>query len=154
MRKMKWILTVVAILIMSVGFANSNKEADIKKCEITSIDVFVNKNIKAIWTLDYNGEESPITVVKHKNINGIQYVVHSKYFDVTYASTETGFGTVDMKKSCVMVHKKISKAVINKNEWKKQRILTPNKISDDTAVGLISSYLPHLINDGYTHILN
>ena len=81
MKNMKWILTVVAVLIMSVGFANSKeKKTDIKNCEITMIDIFVNKNINAIWTLDYNGEESPVTVVKHKTLNGAQYVVHSKYY--------------------------------------------------------------------------
>ena len=153
MKNKKWILTAVAILIMSVVFASPKVEkTDIKNCEITKTSIIVNKDVKAIWTLNYNAD-SPITVVKHKNLDGTQYVVHSKYFDVTYAATETGFGTVDMMKSFTMVNKKISKAVINYKEWEKQKVLTTDKVTDEIAIGLISSYLPDLINEGYVHLL-
>jgi hypothetical protein len=37
---------------------------------------------------------------------------------------------------------------------KNQQIITPNKVDDEKALGLIASYLPDLLNDGYTHLLN
>jgi len=155
MKKVKIILTIVAIFIMTIGFANTeNVKNDFTKCEITMVDdVFVDKDIKAMWTLNYSGEDTPITVIKHKTTKGIEYVVHSKYFDVSYASTKNGFGTVDVRRSCVIIPKKISNVIINQNEWEKQKILTPNKIDDKTALGLISCYLPILINDEYSHLL-
>jgi hypothetical protein len=36
----------------------------------------------------------------------------------------------------------------------RQEIITPNRVNDEKAMGLIASFLPDLINDGYTHILN
>jgi hypothetical protein len=59
-----------------------------------------------------------------------------------------------MKSTWSSVPRKITKAVISREGLEKQRILTPNKVDDEKALGLIASYLPELINDGYTHLLN
>jgi hypothetical protein len=59
-----------------------------------------------------------------------------------------------MKKSWRNVPKQISDAVLNQEEVKKQAIITPNKVDDETALGLIAGFLPQLINEGYTHLLN
>ena len=52
------------------------------------------------------------------------------------------------------ITKKISRAVISREEMKRQQIITPNRVDDERALGLIASYLPDLVNDGYTHLLN
>ena len=48
----------------------------------------------------------------------------------------------------------ISEAVINQNEIKKQQVILPGQVDDETALGLIASYLPNLLNDDYKHLLN
>lgn len=156
MKTIKTILTIAALFIITIGFAKTtNSINDFTKCKITKVDdIIVNKNIKAMWKLNYSEEEVPITVIKEQTINGVEYIVHSKYFDVTYASTNYGFGTIETRRSSTIVPKKITNAIINKKEWKKQHILTPNKIDDETAIGLISKFLPVLINNNYNHILN
>jgi len=151
------LLSVIAIclLVVSVSANATGLRTEFKEYEISTVDdLYVGKKVDAIWTLSYSANEVPVTVVKRSTMDGVEYVVHSKFFEVSYASTANGFGTKEVRKSWSNVPKKISKAVISQEEMKKQQIITPNKVDDEKALGLIASYLPDLINDGYTHLLN
>lgn len=146
---------VVCLFVVSISANATGLRTEFKTYKISTVeDLYMGKSVKAIWTLKYSNEEVPVTIVKHKILEGTEYVVHSKYFDVSYASTASGFGTKKVRNSWSNVPKKISKAVISQEEMKRQQIITPNKVDDECALGLIASYLPDLINDGYTHILN
>jgi hypothetical protein len=128
---------------------------EFRNYEITAVDdLFLGKNVEKVWTLSYSTNETPITVVKHKTGEGDVYVVHSKYFDVSYASTANGFGAKEVRNNWSSVPKKITRAVISQDELKRQEVITPKKVDDKRALGLIASYLPDLVNDSYTHILN
>jgi hypothetical protein len=128
---------------------------EFKKFEISAVDdIFVGKEVKAIWQVSYSNSETPVTVVKRKTLEGTEYVVYSKYFEVSYLASAKGFGTKNVRNSWSNVPEKINKAVINMEELDKQKIITPNKVNDEYALGLIASYLPFLLNDGYTHLLN
>jgi len=59
-----------------------------------------------------------------------------------------------VKKSWSSVPLEICSAVLNAEEMKKQGIITPNGVDDEKALGLIASYLPQLLNENYTHLLN
>lgn len=146
---------VLAILFVSLSSSASGVRSQFKSYEIEEVDnLFMGKSVKALWTVSYSSEEVPVTVVKRKTFDGIEYVVHSKHFQVSYALTAEGFGAKETRKAWSNVPKKISRAVINKEELERQRIITPNKVNDEKALGLIASYLPDLVNDGYTHLLN
>ena len=110
--------------------------------------------MKAVWQISYSQEEVPVTVVKHKTLEGTEYVVQSEHFAVCYAVTPDGFGAKQVRSKWCTVPKKINKAVINQEELARQQIISPTSVDDDTALGLIASYLPDLLNDGYTHLLN
>lgn len=145
---------IVCFVIVSAATA-TNLSKEFKDYEISEVaDLFVGKKVKAIWTLSYSNEEIPVTVVKRKTLEGAEYVVSSKYFEVSYAATANGFGTKEVRKSWSNVSPKITKAVICKHEMKKQTIITPNKVNDKQALDLIANYLPDLLNDTYTHLLN
>ncbi len=107
-----------------------------------------------LWSISYSNDETPVTVLKRKTLDGIEYVVYSKYFEVSYLASAKGFGAKKIKSSMSNVPQKINRAVINMKELKNQEILTPNKVEDEQALGLIASYLPFLLNEGYTHLLN
>lgn len=140
---------------MSVSVNATGLRTEFKAYEIESVDdLYIGKNVKAIWTLSYSADEVPVTVVKRKTFEGTEYVVHSKYFDVSYVSTTNGFGAKEVRRSWSDVNRKISRAVLSQEEMQRQRIITPGKVDDEKALGLIASYLPDLINDGYTHLLN
>ncbi len=147
---------LICLVLVSVTAVATGLRSEFKEYKITPVDdVIVGKNVKAIWSISYSNDETPVTVVKRKTLDGIEYVVYSKYFEVGYlASATKGFGARMVKNSWSNVPKKINRAVINMKELKKQEILTPNKVNDEQALGLIASYLPLVLNEGYTHLLN
>jgi len=156
MKKLSFFAVSVMVLFLSTSIANATGvRAALDNYSITSVDdLYMGKHVKAIWKISYSKDEVPVTVVKRKTLEGTEYLVQSEYFAVCYTSTADGFGAKQVRSSWCNVPKKINLAVINKQELAKQQIITPNKVDDDKALGLIASYLPDLINDGYTHILN
>ena len=158
MKKLNLVTLLTAVFLVVTVVANASgtgTRAAFTAYEIEEVDnLYMGKSVKALWTLSYSVNEEPVTVVKRKTLEGIEYVVHSKHFQVSYASTANGFGAKETRRSWSEVPRKISNAVINQNEMARQQILTPNKVDDEKALGLIASYLPDLINDGYTHLLN
>ena len=148
-------LLIVCSFVLSLSVNATGLRNEFRNYEITSIDdLYLGKNVEKVWTLSYSTNETPITVVKHKTREGEAYVVHSKYFDVCYTSTANGFGAKEVRNAWSNVPKKITNAVISQEELSRQKILTPNKVDDEKALGLIASFLPDLINDSYTHLLN
>ena len=156
MKKLNYVaVLVVALFLVSLSANATGLRTEFKAFEIEEVNnLYMGKTVKALWTVSYSAVEEPVTVVKRKTLEGTEYVVHSKHFEVSYAMTNKGFGAKETRKSWSNVPKKITKAVINKEELARQEIITPNHVDDEKALGLIASFLPNLINDGYTHLLN
>ncbi len=114
----------------------------------------MGKHIQAVWRLSYSADEIPVTVVKRKTFEGIEYRVQSEYFSARNLATPESFGVEGLKCQWSTVPKKNNRAVSNQQELNRQEIITNSKVSDDKAPGLIASYLPGLLNEGYTHLLN
>lgn len=156
MKRISYVIVFTFVFVLSASIAQASGTRSVfNNYEINLIqDFHMGKHVQAVWTLSYSKNEAPITVVKRKTLEGIEYRVQSVYFSVNYVLTSEGFGVKDAKNSWSTVPKKINRAVINQKELARQEIITPNKVTDDMALGLIASYLPDLINDGYTHLLN
>lgn len=150
------VLAAAFLLVSVVASASgTGTRAAFNAYEIEEIDnLYMGKSVKALWTLSYSVNEEPVTVVKRKTSVGFEYVVHSKHFEVSYAATSKGFGVKETRKSWSNVPRKITHAVLSQEQMARQEIITPNKVDDEKALGLIASYLPDLVNDGYTHLLN
>lgn len=155
MKKLSLVIALfVCFVVVSPTVNATGLRTEFNAFEISSVDLFVGKNVKKIWTLSYSNNELPVTVVKRKTLEGVEYVVYSKHFEVSYAMCATGFGTKEVRKSWSNVPKSITHAVISQDEMKRQQIITQNKVDDEKALGLIACFLPDLINDSYTHLLN
>lgn len=156
MKKLSILSLVVVFMLTVLSSVNATGlRTEFNAYEISPVeDLYMGKNVDKIWTLSYSKEEVPVTVVKRKTMEGTEFVVHSKFFDVSYAATAKGFGVKEVRKSWSNIPRKISRAVLNQEEMKRQEIITPKKVDDERALGLIASYLPDLVNDGYTHVLN
>jgi hypothetical protein len=156
MKKLKVLASVLVCLVLVSGTALATGfRSEFKEYKIIAVgDVVKGKSVKTVWELSYNNSETPVTVEKRNTSVGIEYVVYSKYFEVSYLSSTKGFGSKMVRKSWSQIPQQINTAVINMDEFKKQQILTPNSVNDEQALGLIAAYLPFLINEGYTHVLN
>ncbi len=156
MKNIKWLLLWVAVFgIASLHTANAENNVGKPNFEISlKDDLYVGNRAEKAWTIKYENARAQVTVVKHLTSEGVAYSVHSDFFDVCYMCTEKGFGTARIRKNWCVVNPEISRAVINSDELARQKVLTPRKINDEDAVGLIASYLPMLLNPAYQHILN
>lgn len=156
MKKLNVLSVLVACLFfVSVNTIASDLKKEFKNYEISEVeDLYLGKKVESVWTLSYSNQETPVTVVKRKTTEGVEYVVSSKFFEVSYASTVEGFGVKKVRSSWSNVDKNINNAVISQSEMKKQSVISLKRVEDKEALGLIASYLPDLLNDGYTHLLN
>lgn|SRR5690554_1864279 len=153
-------IKLISVLAVSLFFVTSFAGAaevikGFNNYEIEVVDnVQLGKSVEKVWSLKYEGSAIPVTVIKRTTMEGTFYVVNSKYFEVCYLSSSNGFGVRQVKKSWSIVPQQINSVVLNAEKLKNQKIITPSKVDDEKALGLIASYLPNLLNDQYTHLLN
>jgi hypothetical protein len=146
---------LVCLVLISGNVLATNFLGGFKEYKITAVDDVVSaKGVKAVWSISYSNDEAPVTVLKRKTLEGVEYIVYSEYFEVSYLASSKGFGSKVVKSAWSKVPQQINNAVINMEAFKKQGIITPNKVDDELALGLIASYLPYLLNENYTHLLN
>lgn len=152
------LVTVLLVAFVLTATLNSNATGiseEFENYKIESVDdLYVGKNIQKIWTLTYSTDVTPVTVLKRKTAFGTSYVVRSEFFEVCYAAEPEGFGVKKIRKNWSNVPSQITNAVVNAGQMENQRIITTNKVDDEKALGLIASYLPELLNETYTHLLN
>lgn len=155
MKKLVFVLLSVFVTVTFTTMTASAVKSSFKNYEITALDdLHFGKAFQKVWTLKYNESEMPVTIVKRKTAEGTEYRVHTQFFEICYAATAEGFGARPIRKSCGSVPAYINKAVINQEQLKRQKVITPGKVDDDYAVGLIAGFLPELVNEGYEHLLN
>lgn len=122
--------------------------------EITAVDdLHLGNSIEKLWKLSFSKQETPVTVALRPTDRGTEYVVRSKFFEVIYASDKNGFGVRKMHAGLKEIPDPINSRVLNKQQMQQQKVLTPNKVSDETALELIASYLPDLLNENYKHLI-
>lgn len=156
MKKISFLLVFVVLTAFTAVSSNgSGKPVDMSKFEITPVtDLNLGKNAEKVWTISYDSGNSLVTVVKHTSSSGNMYAVHSDFFDVCFVSSEKGFGARKLRNSLCNARPEFNKAVINENELARQKVITPHPVDDETAVSLIASYLPMLLNPAYQHLMN
>jgi hypothetical protein len=156
MKKMNFFIAAAAcFLFVSVNAIASGYRSGFNDYQIEAVEnLNLGKSIDKVWSLTYNGSEKPVTVLKRTTSDGFAYVVNNPFFEVSYTTTAKGFGVKTVKRSWSSVPREICSAVLNAEEMKKQEIITPNQVDDEKALGLIANYLPQLLNENYTHLLN
>jgi hypothetical protein len=160
--KFKTMKSLKVIIVFSVCFFVVSAIADaverlkgFSHYEIEAVDhLNLGKGIEKVWNLTYEGSENAVTVVKRNSIDGPVYIVNSKFFEICYVASTNGFGAKYVKNAWSSVPKQITNSVLNADEIKRQQIITPSKVDDEKALGLIANYLPALLNENYLHLLN
>ncbi len=141
---------VISYLASAADFQGNSRKYQIKAIEIPDMELSVEK----VWNITYDGCETPVTVKKRNLDDGAVYLVSTEYFEVCYSCNQKGFGTGKIKNSWRCIPLEINEAVINSGAVNQQKVITPHPVDDATALDLIASYLPDLLNDQYAHLLN
>lgn len=78
-------LSMALILLVSVSVNATGLRKEFNNYEITSVDdLYLGKKVEKVWTLTYSPNEAPVTVVKKKNLDGVNYVIRTAHFEVNY----------------------------------------------------------------------
>lgn len=144
------VLITLSLSLSAAGGSRMFEDYTIK--EMQHAELFTG--VDAAWTLTYDNQECPILISFTKNKDCKTYVVRGDHFEVVYECSKEGFGARMVKKSESMFPRQLTSAVLNSEELAKQRILTPNRVTDERALALIAAYLPDLVNPSYQHLLN
>lgn len=153
MKKINFLLVAVALLVSTVVSATglSEKFDNYKIKEVSSENIA--KAVDASWTISYDEQKEPVLIEKHEIRKGFEYVVSSKYFQISYVVSKKGFGAQETRSAWSNVPHEVTSVVLNYDELSRQRIISPNEVDDEKALGLIAYYLPKLINDNYKNVL-
>lgn len=114
----------------------------------------LSSGVDRAWLLAYDSNESPIVISYAQGKYCKTFIVRGDHFEVVYECTKKGFGARLVKDLEGFYPQELTGAVLNSDEMKRQRIITPGPVSDERALNLIAAYLPDLINPAYQHLLN
>lgn len=155
MKNSKFYFVLIAILLVAYSFAFAGgADKGNNEIEITPLEsLYLGKSIQKVWTISYSEQEKPVTITLHSARNKKEYIVRSEFFEVIYVSDKNGFGVRTMPRSLKEVPWQIDTKVLNQQQLESQKILTPGKVSDAIALGLIADYLPILLNENYRHLI-
>ncbi len=117
---------------------------------ITAAENSVNSSA---WNLKYSESENGFKITMLEKNGEKEYTVRSKFFEVAYVLDKNGFGARMIRSGKAQVPGQILEQVLNQNALKNQKVISDTQIDNETALNLIASYLPDLINDNYKHLL-
>jgi len=105
------------------------------------------------WNLRYSASENGFKITMSENNGDKEFTVRSKFFEIAYVLNKNGFGARMIRSGKSQVPVQILEQIINKDALKQQKVISDSSISNETALNLIASYLPDLINNNYKHLL-
>lgn len=117
---------------------------------ITAAD---NSVSSTTWDLKYAESEHAIKITMSEKKGEKEYTVRSKFFEVAYVVNKKGFGAKMIKGSNAQVPGEILEKIINQDALINQKVISEAQIDNATALNLIASYLPDLINSNYKHLV-
>lgn len=144
-------LFLVAATVTYAADPSDMKTNEVKVTEVD--DLHLGNSIEKLWKVSFSKQAVPVTIAIRSVGDGTEYVVRSEFFEVIYANDKKGFGVRKIHNSLKEVPDPINYSVLNKEQMQQQRILTPEKVTDEVALGLIISYLPDLLNENYQHLI-
>jgi hypothetical protein len=106
------------------------------------------------WLIEYAANTKFIEITKHSTKRGEEYIVRHEFFEIRYLNTSRGFGVRKVKRSQQHVDPVIVNAVINQAQMEQQYLLWNEKLSEVKVLDYIASFVPFLLNEQYTHLLN
>jgi len=150
---------VIAIAILCLSMLTMNVNATSLKtdaCTITPLETpSAEINATKAWSLKFDQkDEMKVTVQMVPTKNGIEYVVYTNYFEISYANGKNGFGAKKVKSTYSKVNENLTNMVLDQDKIANQQIITPNQVTESEALGLIANFLPSLLKNEYMNLLN
>ena len=143
---------VVFALVMLIG--HGTVSANISTGSTDNFTITSDNSADALgWNLKYAAAENGFRITVLENNGEKVYTVRNKFFEVAYVLNKNGFGARMIRPGKAQVPNKILDQVINQNGLDQQKVISTETITNETALNLIASYLPDLINDNYKQLV-
>jgi hypothetical protein len=145
------ILFIVMMFAISVSASQVVSTTDSYVISTETV-VGLDTNIEKSWVVAYG--EKQIKVYMNETKNGEEYIVRNDFFEVRYVNTHKGFGVRELRGKQAKVASEIISAVINPLQIQQQAMLSQVKLDEVKALNYIASFVPYLLNENYSHLLN
>lgn len=154
----QFVITSAILIVLTISGFNVNAKGIVNETESFTISINETADLNSSkiqnWTIEYSEANKHVDIEKHQIKNGEEYIVRNDFFEIRYTNTNKGFGVKKIKRNQSRIDPVITEAVINNTEMIKQSLLNSNKLSEEKALNYIASFVPYLLNENYTHLLN
>ena len=145
--------SLVFAFFIVIGLSANPENANAALNDSFTITAAENTANSAVWNLKYSESENGFKITMLEKNGEKEYTVRSKFFEIDYILDKNGFGARMIKGGNVQVPGQILDQILNQDELKNQKVISDTQIDNETALNLIASYLPDLINDNYKQLL-
>lgn len=144
------VLTLISVNVWAGNDGNSTGSYTISPDQAFT----PNSEFRKSWEIAYGESKNPVRVFLKDTKKGQEYLVRTKYFEVKYVNGKNGFGAKLVSSSEQTVTEALNAAVLNQSRLESQKCISTNAVNDEQVLDMIASYLPDLINEQYSNILN
>ncbi len=145
---------VVLIFVFIIITFHTNVRGEVSASSNNNFSITSNNTINSSgWNLNYSASENGFKITLLENKGEKVFTVRSKFFEIAYVLNKNGFGARMIKGGQAEVPAQILNQILNEDALKQQKIISDASINDETALNLIASYLPDLININYKHLV-
>lgn len=158
MKKRNLFVTTIIVLFVtmistSVWAGNTESSNSIFKIS-PDLTFSPTSDYQKSWEIAYGESQTPVHVFLKETKKGQEYVVRTKYFEVKYVNGAQGFGVKLVNGSESTVSASLNESVLNLTQLNNQKCISGQAIASEKVLEMIASYLPDLINEQYSSILN
>jgi hypothetical protein len=146
-------LVVFTLISINVWAGNEESLNSIYKIS-PDLNFNPTSSFQKSWEIAYGESKTPVHVFMKETKKGQEYLVRTKYFEVTYVNGSNGFGVRMVSEADRTVSEALNAAVLNQDQLMSQKCISAEAIGTDRVLEMIASYLPDLINEQYNSILN
>src|ERR1035437_787798 len=146
-------MSQVFVIIIVICLSTNPVNAIVALNDSFTITADENSENSSAWNLKYSESENAIKITMSENNGEKEYTVRSKFFEVAYVLNKHGFGARMVKTGKAQVQYQILEKIINQEALKNQKVISDSQIDNKTALNLIASYLPDLINVNYKYLV-
>ena len=148
------LVRVVLIFAFFILILQVNASGNVTSTQNDSFSITIDKSVNSAgWNLKYPASEDGFKITMLENNGEKEFTVRSKFVEVVYLLNKNGFGARMVRPGKSQVPDKILDQVLNMDALKQQKVISDPSIDNETALNLIASYLPDLINTNYKQLV-
>ena len=147
------LVRVVLIFAFFILIFQVTASANVSALQNDSFSITADNSLNATgWNLKYPTSDNGFKITMAENSGEKEFTVRNKFFEVVYVLNKNGFGARMVKPGKSLVPAQILDQILNMEALKQQKVISDPSIDNETALNLIASYLPDLMNTNYKQL--